>query len=163
MKKKTLKLIGINKLTKITPMNGGTEIGPIVDPLCSYFAHSAVFIIPWSISNASVRLSFLLFQIRAHTYYDIKYSSNNVPLTEWNIRDLTKELSKRMLCKIKHSQVSREKLILSWWTIWKSFYLIWYKLIKKQTPSYIIVKLLVYYYHHHYISNIVPFDQAKMN
>lgn len=119
--KKTLKLIGINKLTKITPMNGGTEIGPIVDPLCSYFAHSAVFIIPWSISNASVRLSFLLFQIRAHTYYDIKYSSNNVPLTEWNIRDLTKELSKRMLCKIKHSQVSREKLILSWWTIWKSF------------------------------------------
>lgn len=30
-----------------------------------------------------------------HKYYDIQKSSNKTPFTEWNLRDLTKELNKK--------------------------------------------------------------------
>lgn len=41
-------------------------------------------------------------------------SPNNVPFAEWNIKDLTKELNKRILYKIKLVQANKEtKIILS--------------------------------------------------
>ena len=58
----------------MTPMvNGGAELWPTLDLLhCFLFFDSAVALIPWSISSASISLSFFLSGIMAHKYYDIQ-------------------------------------------------------------------------------------------
>lgn len=101
----------INQLTKIAPMvNDEAEFGPYLTHFVLFFKiYPAISKIPWCTSDASVRLSFLLFQRMAHKLYYIKKSSNNVPFAEWTLRDITKELNKIILCKIKLVQVSKQK------------------------------------------------------
>lgn len=109
---KTPRLIEIYKLTKITPVvNGGAELWLTLDLLyCFLFFNSAVALIPWSISSASIRLSFFLSGIMAHKYYDIQNKKNlKWCIIYWTEPKKSNKGNERISCKIKLVQVSKQR------------------------------------------------------